>query len=66
MEIIINGQPRQVGEAITVAELLAELNLNNKPVAVEINLSLVPKQHHEQRRLSAGDSLEIVTLVGGG
>jgi len=37
-----------------------------KPVAVEVNLELVPRQRHAEHRLAEGDRLEIVTLVGGG
>jgi sulfur carrier protein len=49
-----------------VAGLLDELRLTGKPVAVEVNLELVPRQQHGQRQLADGDRLEIVTLVGGG
>jgi sulfur carrier protein len=66
MQITINGQSRQVAEAITVAELVDALKLSGKPVAVEVNLELVPRQHHAGHRLAEGDRLEIVTLVGGG
>ena len=66
MEIIVNGQAREAAEGITIADLLAELQLNDKPVAVEVNLQLVAKQRHADHRLAAGDRLEIVTLVGGG
>ena len=66
MEITINGQSRRVAEGITVAELLEELGLAGKQVAVEANLELVPHQRHAQHRLADADRLEIVTLVGGG
>jgi sulfur carrier protein len=66
VEILVNGQPRQVAEGLTVAALLDELKLANRYVAVEVNLELVPRQLHAQRRLAPGDRLEIVTLVGGG
>jgi sulfur carrier protein len=66
MEITVNGQPRQVAEGITITQLLDELQLSGKPVAVEVNLSLVPKARHAEHRLAQGDRLEIVTLVGGG
>ena len=46
--------------------LLEELNLTGKPVAVEVNLELVPRQQHAGHRLAESDRLEIVTLVGGG
>jgi sulfur carrier protein len=66
MQLTINGQPRQVVEGATIAELLHELRLDGKPVAVEVNLELVPRQRHAEHRLAEGDRLEIVTLVGGG
>ena len=36
------------------------------PCAVEVNRLLVPKRKHEQHQLIEGDTVEIVTLVGGG
>ena len=66
MQITVNDEPRQAAEEITVAGLLDELGLGDKPVAVEVNLQLVPRQRHAQQRLAAGDKVEIVTLVGGG
>ena len=66
MEITVNGQLRQVAAGTTVAELLQELRLAGRHVAVEANLELVPHQDHARRRLADGDRLEIVTLVGGG
>jgi sulfur carrier protein len=66
MQLTINGQCRQIAENATIAELLDELKLSGKPVAVEVNLELVPKQRHAEHRLTEGDRLEIVTLVGGG
>ncbi|MEN6556961.1 MAG: sulfur carrier protein ThiS [Thermoguttaceae bacterium] len=66
MQITVNGQSRDVDDRATVAELLVELRLTEKPVAVEVNRQLVPKQCHGQHRLAGGDCVEIVTLVGGG
>jgi sulfur carrier protein len=66
MQITVNGQPRQVAQEISVAELLKQLGLADKPLAVEVNLELVPRQHHAGRPLADGDRIEIVTLVGGG
>ncbi len=66
MQINVNGQPREVTEGLTVAQLLDDLALATKFVAVEVNLQLVPRQKHAEHRLCEGDRLEIVTLVGGG
>ena len=66
MKITANDQPREAAEGTTVAELLEELGLAGKPVAVEVNRELVPHGHHTKHTLADGDRLEIVTLVGGG
>lgn len=66
VNLIVNGEARQVAPGITVAGLLAELGLAGKPVAVEVNMELVSAARHAERRLAEGDRLEIVTLVGGG
>jgi sulfur carrier protein len=64
--IVVNGQPRQVAEGTTVAQLVAALKLDDRALAVEVNLQLVPRAKHVEHRLAEGDRLEIVTLVGGG
>jgi thiamine biosynthesis protein ThiS len=66
VDIVLNGQSRSVAPETTVAQLLTELELAARPVAVEVNRTLVPRADHQARVLAPGDRLEIVTLVGGG
>lgn len=66
MEIIVNEKPREVEPGATVAELLSQLSLEPRFVAVERNLQIVPRADHADCVLQPGDRLEIVTLVGGG
>ena len=66
MKIIFNGTPREVPDGATVASLLRELELTARHVAVELNLEVVPRAAHGERRLEPGDRMEVVTLVGGG
>ena len=66
MEITVNGQTQPIAEGATVAQLLEQLHLVARPVAVEVNLQLIPGAQHDQHHLADGDRLEIVTLVGGG
>lgn len=65
MKLIINGKPEE-HEVQSVAELLKALKLDQAAVAVELNRDVVPKSQHASTQLSEGDSLELVTLVGGG
>lgn len=66
MTVVVNGKPRELPGPLTVAELLAQLELPSRGVAVEVNLQIVPRAHHAEHALADGDQLEIVTLVGGG
>ncbi|MCA9267460.1 MAG: sulfur carrier protein ThiS [Planctomycetales bacterium] len=65
MQILCNGQPREVPPDTSIASLLAALKLTG-PVAVEVNERLAPRETHAQWRLAEGDAIEVVTLVGGG
>jgi thiamine biosynthesis protein ThiS len=55
-----------VPDGITVQGLLEQLEIRHGRVAVERNLEIVPKRAFADTVLQDGDSLEIVTLVGGG
>lgn len=66
MQLTVNGQPRELAEGSTIADLLNELELDPRTLAVERNLDLVPRAKHAETQLAAGDRVEVVTLVGGG
>lgn len=66
MNVFVNDTPREVPPETTVAMLLAEINVTQRHVAVEINLELVPRARHGERWLREDDRVEVVTLVGGG
>ncbi len=66
VKITLNGEPRELVEPVTIAELLPRLGVRSEHVAVELNRRLVPRALHSQTRLAGGDELEVVTLVGGG
>jgi sulfur carrier protein len=66
VKIVLNGQAKQLPAPLTVAQLLATLQMPQRGVAVEINQQIVPRSLHEQHLLRDGDQLEIVSLVGGG
>ena len=66
MTLTVNGEPKNVPEGLTLAQLVRELGLERNPIAVELNRQVVPRDRHGETRLAQGDRLEIVTLVGGG
>lgn len=66
MRLTVNGRPEEVAEGLTIAQLLARDKLEHIRVAVEVNGQVVPRQNYDKVRLHENDSLEVVTLVGGG
>ncbi len=66
MLVQVNGKDRELVEGTTVAQLLEQLELDPRTLAVERNLQLVPRAEHAEAILAEGDRLEVVTLVGGG
>jgi thiamine biosynthesis protein ThiS len=66
IEIVINGEPRQVRPDATVTDLVAELGLTPERLAIEYNLAILSRSKWSSTTLEQGDRLEIVHFVGGG
>lgn len=66
IEFTLNGKQQQRAAALSVADLLVELELAGKRLAVEMDGQIVPKSQHGTTLVTAGSQLEIVVAVGGG
>lgn len=66
MRVKINGQDMDVRDEITVRELLKELKIEDKTMAVAINLQVVKKEDWDSRKIKENDRVEFLTFVGGG
>lgn len=66
MEIVINGEPKQLAAPLSVADLLRHLELPEDRVAVELNRQILRRAEWTATRLQDHDRLEIVQFVGGG
>jgi thiamine biosynthesis protein ThiS len=66
LTITLNGDPFDLSGPVTVAELLASLDIDARRVAVEHNLVVIKRAAFEATLLNEGDSVEIVNFVGGG
>ncbi|MCC6407910.1 MAG: sulfur carrier protein ThiS [Planctomycetes bacterium] len=66
MVIQLNGERRELAPATTIADLVRSLGWLPEQVAVEQNGRVVRRAEHATRALATGDSIEVVTLVGGG
>lgn len=66
MHIQLNGEVLELPDGLSVADLLARLQLGERRVAVELNLDIVPRSQHATTLLQEGDRLEVVHAIGGG
>lgn len=66
MRIQLNGEPFELPDGQSVADLLVRLDLTGRRVAVELNLEIVPRSQHATTRLAEGDRVEVVHAIGGG
>jgi sulfur carrier protein len=66
LDIVLNGEPRQLPAGATVLDLLSELGRDPRAVAVERNGDIVRRADYGATELAAGDRLEVVHFVQGG
>ncbi|MBI5527359.1 MAG: sulfur carrier protein ThiS [Deltaproteobacteria bacterium] len=66
MRVTVNGQQKEEANGTTVADLAASLKLDARNIAVELNRAIVKKSEYGSTVLHDGDTVEIVTFVGGG
>lgn len=66
MQIVLNGEPRDVAAPLSVTALLESLGLDPRVVAVELNRAVVKRAQYPETTIGAGAEVEIVAFVGGG
>lgn len=66
MDIVLNGENRNLDAGTSIAALLATEGLGERRVAVEVNGMIVPRGQHASLLLQPGDRVEIVHALGGG
>ena len=66
MTIVLNGEPKEIPAALTVAALLGELGLTPERLAIEVNRRIVRRADWPSTTLAEGDKVEVVHFVGGG
>jgi thiamine biosynthesis protein ThiS len=66
LTILLNGEPFDAPGPLTVAGLLAHLEIDPRRVAVEHNMVVLKRAAFETTDVREGDRVEIVNFVGGG
>ena len=64
--LTINGTTHEFEREMSLHDLLQQLDLSDRPCAVEVNKTLVGHHERNECTIHDGDNIEIVTLVGGG
>jgi len=65
MQVKINGKPEEV-QGSTILDLLKAKNIDPHMVAVELNDTMVERDHLGTTRVKDGDALEFLFYMGGG
>jgi thiamine biosynthesis protein ThiS len=66
MTVVLNGEERRCSEGWTLADLVTDLELRGRRIAVEMNRTIIPRDEYATHSLQPGDEIEIVHFVGGG
>jgi thiamine biosynthesis protein ThiS len=64
--ITLNGERHELAGPVTITDLLAQLQIDPRRVAVELNLVILKRGSFETTLVREGDEVEIVNFVGGG
>lgn len=65
MKIIVNGEETNIN-SMSVYEYLHMMEIDSRPLAIELNTEILPKKNYRTTILREGDRMEIVWFVGGG
>jgi thiamine biosynthesis protein ThiS len=66
MQVTVNDEKRECSDGASIAELLEDLGIDMRYVAVENNRKIIPRTQFNEIKLQESDNLEVVTFVGGG
>nr|ARW63818.1 thiamin biosynthesis protein S [Chondria sp. (in: red algae)] len=66
LTIFINGEPFHCDSHMSLANVLLYLGINRDNIVVEYNHQIISKNDFNNLSFKQNDSLEIITIVGGG
>ncbi len=65
MKIMLNGEERETASQ-NLHQLINELQLEKRTIAIELNLNVIPRSEYAKTPLKEGDRIEVVHMIGGG
>jgi thiamine biosynthesis protein ThiS len=66
IKILLNGEEKSFNSKISIENLVEQLELDIKKIAVERNYEIILPQDFTNIALCDGDKIEIVHFIGGG
>ena len=66
MNVTVNNQLKSIAEGTTLSDLIQQMGLNEKRIAIEYNRIILSREQFADTILCADDKIEIVNFVGGG
>lgn len=69
MRVLLNGEPHEVAEGATVAELVEDSGVvdgHPRGIAVAVDAEVVPRSEWDETELSEGQKIELLTAIQGG
>ena len=66
MKIKVNGKFQSINESSKISDLVKNLKIPMKKVAIELNQEIIDKKNINKISLKKNDKIEIVHFIGGG
>ena len=66
MNIFVNQKKIVASKESTIINILENLDIENKYLAVEVNETILPKSEYDKYIIQENDKIEIINAIGGG
>lgn len=66
LKLFINGELKELGDGLSLEELIQQLGVRKETVVAEVNRRIIQREQRVECKLSEGDQVELIQFVGGG
>ena len=65
-KIQLNGKKIKIQRNLSIKGLIKKYRLKENKIAIELNGTILPKDHYKNKKVKNNDKIEIVQFIGGG
>jgi len=65
-KIQLNGKKVKIQRNLSIKDLIKKYRLKENKIAIELNGTILPKDHYKNKKVKNNDRIEIVQFIGGG